>query len=592
MNIEFSLTLVLVTVFSKGAMEGVSDALMAAMTDIVDKAQELAKSKIAVLPIAQNQPTGPPTITNPPVGSAAQSSTEGKPARKRTQQYAEWDIREYTSSKDGRQKQLDAREEQRVKAQMESTKCDMLVYKQMVFELKTVLKTEKDKKVKKALVMEIQANEYIIKTMIRSGIPDVPLHPEIKLQITVDKNKTSTQTGSKSPRMRSQAAMEDENEKAKNRSNRQQEKETEQEEHEIEDDKAKNRRKHMKGKVEESDEGDRGARKGSDKASNRKQASADTMDLFALPDFLDDDEEDPDFEPPVRKKGKRKAVPLIEDDEEDDDNEEQEEDRVDDDNDEEEDEDYVVDEGDDDDGQDDDEEDDGEIMLQAGKAEQRKRKRQTKVADVVEERRTVGQHCANVDQATEFRKYICDLMKTFEEHVRAGKQVKKYLLEMIQDVREACMNMRYPGMDFNPEEIMPTISDPSFKAWRAMLNGVEFADRNDMKEANTRRNANIVTSDRSNKDAGQVARSTINNLPTAQRNDCKQILRRLIKHNTEVHKSAAKTGGELMALLEYFPILAWLQVADVTTRPLVYVQVPEVVEIVKQAQVVFDKKKP
>ena len=114
---------------------------------------------------------------------------------------------------------------------------------------------------------------------------------------------------------------------------------------------------------------------------------------------------------------------------------------------------------------------------------------------IVEERRTVGQHCANVDQATEFRKYIQDLMKTFEENVKKGKQVKKCLIEMIQDVREVCMNMRYPGMDFNPEEIVPTISDLSFKAWRTLLSGVEFADRNDMKEANTKHNANIVTLD-------------------------------------------------------------------------------------------------
>ena len=216
------------------------------------------------------------------------------------------------SSKDGRQKRLDTREEQQAKAQMESAKCDMLVYKQIIFELKTVLKTKKDKKVKKALVMEIQANEDIIKTMIRSGVPDVPLPPEIELQIMVDKNKTDTQTGSKSPRTRSQAAMdkddkkteegggrqgkktakpsksgepaEDENEKAKNRSNRQQEKDTEQEEHETEGDKVKNHNKNKKGKANEGDEGGCGVRKerkGSDKASNREQASADTMDLFA-----------------------------------------------------------------------------------------------------------------------------------------------------------------------------------------------------------------------------------------------------------------------------------------------------------------------
>ena len=45
---------------------------------------------------------------------------------------------------------------------MESAKREMLVYKQMVFELKAVLKTKKDKKVKKALVMKIHANEDII----------------------------------------------------------------------------------------------------------------------------------------------------------------------------------------------------------------------------------------------------------------------------------------------------------------------------------------------------------------------------------------------------------------------------------------------
>ena len=82
MNTDFSLTLMLATVFSKTAMEGASDALMAVMSDIVDKAQELAKSKISQLPIAQNQPTDSLTITNPPVGPAAQSSVEGKPPQK------------------------------------------------------------------------------------------------------------------------------------------------------------------------------------------------------------------------------------------------------------------------------------------------------------------------------------------------------------------------------------------------------------------------------------------------------------------------------------------------------------------------------
>ena len=74
-------------------MAGASDLLLDMMSDIVDKAQQLAKNKIAKLQIAQNQPVGPPTITKPPV--VLQSVTEDKPVRKRTlaavQQYAKWD---------------------------------------------------------------------------------------------------------------------------------------------------------------------------------------------------------------------------------------------------------------------------------------------------------------------------------------------------------------------------------------------------------------------------------------------------------------------------------------------------------------------
>ena len=152
--------------------------------------------------------------------------------------------------------------------------------------------------------------------------------------------------------------------------------------------------------------------------------------------------------------------------------------------------------------------------------------------------------------------------------------------------------MKYPGMDFDAEEIVTTFSDPSFKAWRAKISGVKFADRNNLKEANTKHSSNIVTSDRSGKDAGQIAREILDNVPTAQKNDCKHILRRLIKHNTEAHESAMKAGKELVALLDYFPLSAWLQVAETTTRPLIYVQVREVVKMVKQAQDVIDKKKP
>ena len=70
------------------------------------------------------------------------------------------------------------------------------------------------------------------------------------------------------------------------------------------------------------------------------------------------------------------------------------------------------------------------------------------------------------------------------------------------------------------------------------------------------------------------------------------MLKNLVKYNTEAYKSAVKAGKKLMGLLDYLPLSVWLEVVDTMTRPLVFVQVPEVVEIINEAQAQVDKTKP
>ena len=177
-------------------MKGASDVLMDVMSDIVRRAEQLAKDKIAKLSIAGQQ-MGPPTIANPPAVTAGQSSTATNKTgrnRKKMQQYADWDKKENMSSKDRCQKRVEARDEQRVQRHRWSQRrVNLLVYKQMVLELKTVLKTKKDRKMRKAIKAEIAANEDIIKTLLRSDVLDLPLPREIELQITVDRSKQSEQ---------------------------------------------------------------------------------------------------------------------------------------------------------------------------------------------------------------------------------------------------------------------------------------------------------------------------------------------------------------------------------------------------------------
>ena len=300
--------------FSKEAMVGALDPLLDMMSDIVDKAQQLAKNKIAKLPIAQNQPVGPPMITKQPV--VQKSMMDDKPVRRRTpaavQQYAEWDNREYTSSKEERQQRLDTRDKVRAEMQLEAAKKDLLVYKQMVCELKAVLASKKDRKTRKAIRMEISTNKDIIKTMIKSGVPDVPLPTEVELLIMVDTNKTGKQAqGSKATNqlqaMVQTGEVEPESDKMKNRSNPPRGKGTEPEE---EGDDAIN--------CENQGCNANKGQKDSDNLSNRRKPSAEMLDLFTLLDFEDDDEDNKDYEPPVKSRRKRKAVPLVDDDEVDD----------------------------------------------------------------------------------------------------------------------------------------------------------------------------------------------------------------------------------------------------------------------------------
>ena len=62
-------------------MEGASDALMDVMSDIVDRAQQLAKDKIARLPIAGNQQTGPPDYNQPTHSDQQHKVRRIKPAK-------------------------------------------------------------------------------------------------------------------------------------------------------------------------------------------------------------------------------------------------------------------------------------------------------------------------------------------------------------------------------------------------------------------------------------------------------------------------------------------------------------------------------
>ena len=183
---------------------------------------------------------------------------------------------------------------------------------------------------------------------------------------------------------------------------------------------------------------DRG-KKSSNKVTNHGKTSLEMEDIYRLPDF-DDDNDDEDYQPHLRKQERKRAIIL--DDDDDDNKEHDEEDNSgngDDNNDDDYDDDEENDEDEDDEEDDNDEDEDEKITLQQGKAREQKRKTAMARAKAVTDQVLImeemphrqGYCCANVEKASEFRKYIKNVVKIFAVHVKRGKQIKKYLLEMI-----------------------------------------------------------------------------------------------------------------------------------------------------------------
>ena len=84
--------------------------------------------------------------------------------------------------------------------------------------------------------------------------------------------------------------------------------------------------------------------------------------------------------------------------------------------------------------------------------------------------------CINPVEAARFRKAMQDEALKLEKAVRKGVNVPEAYETLITHVIEACKDMNYEiPADIDASDILPTIEDPTCKAWQLKLQGVQMA---------------------------------------------------------------------------------------------------------------------
>ena len=90
--------------------------------------------------------------------------------------------------------------------------------------------------------------------------------------------------------------------------------------------------------------------------------------------------------------------------------------------------------------------------------------------------------CINPVEAARFRKAMCDEALELEKAVRKGVNVSEAYETLITHVIEACRDMNYEiPADIDASDILPTIEDPTCKAWQLKLQGVQTSRRGGIK---------------------------------------------------------------------------------------------------------------
>ena len=194
--------------------------------------------------------------------------------------------------------------------------------------------------------------------------------------------------------------------------------------------------------------------------------------------------------------------------------------------------------------------------------------------------------CINPVEAARFRKAMKDEVLVLERAVRKGTNISETYQTMVTHIIQACKDMNYEiPIDIEVEDIFPAIEDPTCKAWQLKLQGVQTAGEGELNISKTDNSGVCVAKKKFGiKDVMEYAEEVSSDWTALKRKNFIASMKKVMGNMTVAHRMVADASQEMVSLLDEIDLPLWIKLADITMRPLVHIEVPEVTIMCEEAK--------
>ena len=197
----------------------------------------------------------------------------------------------------------------------------------------------------------------------------------------------------------------------------------------------------------------------------------------------------------------------------------------------------------------------------------------------------VTDSCINPKEAAKFRAAMWDEAQALEDAVWSGVNVKEAYQELIANVIVACKEMNYEiPSDLDVGGILPAVEDPTCKAWQLKLQGIQTAGEGELNLSKAD-NAGVCVAKKKYeiRDIAQYVEKICKDWTPLKQKNLKEVMKRVMGNMSVAHQMVSEACQELISLLDEVNISLWCKLVDMTTRPLVIMEVPEVTVMCEEA---------
>ena len=193
-------------------------------------------------------------------------------------------------------------------------------------------------------------------------------------------------------------------------------------------------------------------------------------------------------------------------------------------------------------------------------------------------------HAVNFDEAGDYLVAMNWYMEAFEKIVQSGKEdvAREYkkLIKFVKLMVEK-LGAYSPIEAVDTDAVFDTIVDPQCIAWRQVLHGTKTGNSKEILRVEEKRwkvERSIEEREISPEEEVKTFADTMQVKSKTDRVEVVRMVKRYFGHVAKAHEEAASAARIAQSLIDEIDENSWLQIVSNGTRPLVMLQVPEMLQ--------------